>query len=201
MLQHEFKCWHKCQETNTFFQTWQLFLWKVSYGLVETISSNPNSPVPLLNLKKASGDNIFSGTTFIAKLCSGSRSQMAHPGSILFWYFLNGSVFFCHCVFLLCILCVISFWTLSGDLSKSLGKFRLKCKGTEGQCLCAWQSRLPGVCMHTFVQTQGNDHALQGEISDLTVWTAASAEQNQVPATHAWTELEGRQGRQALGAY
>lgn len=57
--------------------------------------------------------------------------------------------------------------------------------------------------MHTSVQAQGNDHALQEEISDLTVGTAASAEQNQVPATRVWqgTELEGRQGRQTLGAH
>lgn len=37
--------------------------------------------------------------------------------------------------------------------------------------------------MHTSVQAQDNDHTPQEEISDLNVGTAASAEQNQVPAT------------------
>lgn len=58
-------------------------------------------------------------------------------------------------------------------------------------------------CVCTSVQAQGNDHVLKEEISDLTVGTAASAEQNQVPAARVWQgiELEGRQGRQTLGAF
>lgn len=111
---------------------------------------------------KISEENIFQAQTLIAKLCRGSRGQMAHPGIILVWYFANGQVFLRHCMLLPCILCVISFWRLwdAGDLSKSLGKFRLKCKGTEDRVSVCLTEKLPGVCMHTPVQAQGNDHAV-----------------------------------------
>lgn len=130
---------------------------------------------------------------------------MAHPGIILVWYFANEQVFLCHCMLLPCILHVISFWRLShaGDLSKSLGKFRLKCKGTE--CLCVWQRSFQGcvckpLCKHRAMIMQWSC-LTTGDLwfncwNSCFSWTKSSS--CNTCLTGNWA---GRKARQTLGAY